>query len=67
MDTFLDAYDFSGKKIIPICTSGGGGFGDTAKRPQEIVGAAAVVEEGTRLGGIVSEKDLAIWTAKLGL
>ena len=30
--TFLESYDFSGKKIIPFCTSGGSGVGrsDTA-------------------------------------
>ena len=67
VDTFLDAYDFAGKKIVPFCTSGGNGIGETAKRLQEIVGAAATVEEGTRLGGTVSEKDLETWTAGLGL
>ena len=67
VDTFLDGYDFAGKKIVPFCTSGGSGFGETAKRIQGIVGAAAKVEEGTRLGGTVSEKDLETWVAGLGL
>ena len=67
VDTFLDAYDFSSKKIVPFCTSGGSGIGETAKRIQEIVGAEATVDEGTRLGGTVSEKDLETWTAGLGL
>ena len=32
VDTFLESYDFSGKKIIPFCTPGGSGVGrsDTA-------------------------------------
>ena len=32
IDTFLESYDFSGKKIVPFCTSGGSGVGrsDTA-------------------------------------
>ena len=32
INTFLESYDFSGKKIIPFCTSGGSGVGrsDTA-------------------------------------
>ena len=32
IDTFLESYDFSGKTIIPFCTSGGSGVGrsDTA-------------------------------------
>ena len=67
MDTFLDTYDFSGKKIVPFCTSGGSGIGETAKRIQEIVGPTATVEDGTRLGGTVSEKDLETWTAGLDL
>ena len=67
VDTFLDAYDFTGKKIIPFCTSGGSGIGETAKRIQEIVGESVTVEEGKRLGGTVSEEDLATWTAGLGL
>ena len=67
VDTFLDAYDFAGKKIVPFCTSGGSGIGETAKRIREIVGAKAMVEEGTRLGGTVSEEDLKTWTAGLGL
>ena len=67
VDTFLDAYDFSGKKIVPFCTSGGSDIGETAKRLREIVGAETAVEEGTRLGGTVSEKDLETWTSGLGL
>ena len=67
VDTFLDAYDFSGKKIVPFCTSGGSGIGETAKRIQGIVGSTATVDEGTRLGGTVSEKDLETWTTGLGL
>lgn len=29
IDTFLESYDFSGKKIVPFATSGGSGFGKT--------------------------------------
>lgn len=25
--TFLESYDFSGKTVLPLCVSGGGGFG----------------------------------------
>ena len=67
VDTFLDTHNFTGKTIVPFCTSGGSGIGETAKRMQEIVGASAVVKEGKRLGGTISEADLAIWTSALGL
>lgn len=29
INTFLESYDFSGKKIVPFATSGGSGFGKT--------------------------------------
>ncbi len=67
VDTFLTAYDFSGKKIIPFCTSGGSGIGKTAERLQSLVGENACVDAGTRLGGEVSEADLRIWTEGLKL
>ena len=63
VDTFLDAYDFAGKKIVPFCTSGGSGIEDAARRIQELVGAGATVEAGKRIGGAVSEKDLETWMA----
>lgn len=31
INTFLESYDFSGKTIVPFCTSGGSGFGNTQK------------------------------------
>lgn len=67
VDTFLDAYDFTGKKVVPFCTSGGSGVGEASKRIQKLLGPAVAVEEGTRLGGAVSEQDLESWTAGLGL
>ena len=30
IDSFLEAYDFAGKKIVPFVTSGGSGIGDEA-------------------------------------
>lgn len=65
VDTFLDAYDFTGKRLVPFCTSGGSGIGDTAKRIRSLTGAE--VDEGKRLGGTVSEADLKIWTEGLAL
>ena len=31
INTFLESYDFSGKTVIPFCTSGGSGVGETDK------------------------------------
>ena len=67
VDTFLTAYDFSGKKLVPFCTSGGSGIGKTAERIQSLVGENACVDDGKRLGGEISEADLKIWTEGLKL
>ena len=67
VDTFLDGYDFAGKRLVPFCTSGGSGLGDTAARIQGIVGDGATVDPGKRLGGQVSEADLKVWTEGLDL
>ena len=66
IDTFLEAYDFSGKKIVPFCTSGSSGIGDTAKRMQEIV-KNGVVLEGKRFPSNVSVNELKTWADSLGL
>jgi flavodoxin len=61
IDTFLESYDFSGKTIIPFCTSGGSGIGNTAERIRSIVGENVTVDEGRRLGGMISPGDLVDW------
>ena len=56
INTFLESYDFSGKKIILFATSGGSGFGNTVKELQASAPGAQIVE-GKILNG-ASEKDL---------
>lgn len=65
VDTFLTSYDFSGKRIIPFCTSGGSGIGKTAERIHSLTGAS--VDSGKRLGGEIFEADLKLWTKGLSL
>ena len=67
VDTFLTSYDFSGKRIVPFCTSGGSGIGKTAERIQQLVGESAHVDAGKRLGGEIQESDLRLWTEGLKL
>lgn len=67
VDTFLTSYDFSGKRIVPFCTSGGSGIGSTAERIQGLVGEGVRVDAGRRLGGEIQEEDLKLWTEGLKL
>ncbi|MBR0238535.1 MAG: NAD(P)H-dependent oxidoreductase [Thermoguttaceae bacterium] len=60
IDTFMEAYDFSGKKIVPFCTSGGSGLGDSAQNMQALAPGATVVN-GKRFSPSVSEVELKAW------
>lgn len=44
INTFLEKYDFSGKKIVLFATSGGSGFGNTVKELQVSAPGAQFVE-----------------------
>ena len=44
INTFLEAYDFSGKKIIVFATSGGSGFGNTVAELAPSAPGAEIIE-----------------------
>lgn len=64
INTFLEQYDLTGKKIIPFATSGISGMGNTNKelRPS-CVGAELL--DGKRLSKDVSEIELENWVSSL--
>lgn len=44
MSTFVESYDFSGKTILPFCTSGGSGIGSSAKNLEKLAGSGIWLE-----------------------
>ncbi|WP_352402840.1 flavodoxin [Pyramidobacter sp.] len=64
--TFLEAGDFAGKTIVLFATSGGSGFGNTAK---DLQGSAhgADIREGKLLNGRPSAASLKKWLDALGV
>ena len=66
MDTFAESYDFTGKTLIPFCTSGGSGIGRSGRNLAENAGAGNWLE-GQRFSGGVSEADLQSWIDELPL
>ncbi|MBP5565133.1 MAG: NAD(P)H-dependent oxidoreductase [Lachnospiraceae bacterium] len=60
IDTFMEAYDFTDKKVITFCTSGGSGLGDSAKNMQALATGAKVID-GKKFSSGVSEADLKKW------
>ena len=63
IDTFLEAYDFAGKVIVPFATSGGSGLGKAPQRMQALAPDAKVLAGGL-LNGRPSEAELAKWAEK---
>ena len=64
VQTFLESYDLSGKRVIPFATSGGSGMGKTA----DILKAScpgAVVLGGKRFSASASAGDLSAWANSL--
>ena len=60
IDTFMEAYDFSGKTVVPFATSGGSGIGDSAANLQ-MLAAGAKIATGKRFDANTSADKLADW------
>ena len=62
IDTFMESYDFTGKTVVPFCTSGGSGLGESGANMQALA-PGAEVGIGERFKGRVSEEELAAWAS----
>ncbi len=60
MSTFVEKYDFEERTMIPFCTSGGSGVGQSDKHLEEQAGSGKWVK-GTRLQAGISNDDLLKW------
>lgn len=67
INTFLEKYDFSGKKIILFATSGGSKFGKTVEELKVSVPADTEIIEGKLLNGRQSIASVKAWTDTLGI
>lgn len=68
MYSFFDEYDFSGKTVIPFCTSGGSAFSDAIEEIKSLEPGATVLD-GLHIGGSsVSDAESQVneWVAELG-
>ena len=63
IDTFLEAYDFTGKTVIPFATSGGSALGKAQNRIAELSKANTL--PGKRFPAKVSERELKDWVRSL--
>lgn len=66
LSTFVESYDFSGKTIVPFCTSGGSGIGSSASNLEQLTSGATWLS-GRRLNGSDSQNTVMEWVNSLGL
>lgn len=67
VSTFMESYDFSGKTIVPFCTSGGSGMGSSAENLHSLADNSVNWLDGARLSGSSSRGDMVSWINGLGL
>ena len=64
MDTFVEKYSFEGITVIPFCTSGSSGIGNSGPNMEALVGSGTWLA-GKRFSGSVSEENLSTWIDEL--
>jgi flavodoxin len=67
--TFLEAYDFSGKTIVPFCTHGSGRWGRSLNDLKKLYPDATVLEGLAISGNLArrSKDDVVKWLQKIGM
>ena len=63
----MEAYDFSGKTIVPFCTSGGSGIGSSARNLHNLAGSDVIWLDGKRLSSDISHGEMVSWIDGLSL
>ena len=67
INTFLEAYDFSGKTIVLFATSGGSGFGKTVRGIKGSVAPSCTTIQGKLLNAPHSTASLKAWVESLNV
>ena len=66
VDGFVEANDFTGKTVIPFCTSSSSGLGQSGELLSEMAGTGDWLE-GQRFRSSASQEDVTEWVDSLGL
>ena len=66
INTFVESYDFSGKTLVPFCTSGSSGMGNSATNLHSATSGATWLD-GRRFSGNATGDELMEWANGLGL
>ena len=66
VDEFISANDFTGKTVIPFCTSASSGLGESGELRAEAAGTGNWLE-GMRFRSSASQADVEAWVEELGI
>ena len=66
VEGFVEENDFTGKTVIPFCTSSSSGLGESGARLAELAGTGTWLE-GQRFRSSASQEDVAAWVDSLNL
>ena len=66
VDGFVEANDFTGKTVIPFCTSSSSGLGESGQLLADLAGTGTWLE-GQRFRSSASQEDVNAWVESLGL
>ena len=66
VEGFVEENDFTGKTVIPFCTSASSGLGESGSRLADLAGAGDW-QEGQRFRSSAAQSDIEAWIRELGL
>ena len=64
INTFLESYDFSGKTVIPFCTSSSGGIEDSEAELQALYEDSIQFGEGARFPAGAEQDEISAWLSE---
>ena len=67
ISTFLESYDFSGKMIVPFCTSHSSGIGSSASNLHSLCAESVEWMDGKRFESGVSKESVQKWIEEIGI
>ena len=67
ISTFLESYDFSGKTIVPFCTSHSSGIGNSDKNLHGLVSSNAKWKDGKRFAKGTGKNEIEKWLNDTGI
>lgn len=67
VDTFVESYDFTGKTLVPICTSGGSDIGRSGEALATIARGAATWKAGKLFSPTASADEIAAYFKSIGV